>query len=88
MFLFVDYKLDRTFLSIVNLHLVSCVIKVNDHDGLSQNPPSAKTQTDLLLSSRSYDDERSLGLTGINWVFNLIFIFKKHLGVFFICFIP
>ncbi|KAK7358892.1 hypothetical protein VNO77_00832 [Canavalia gladiata] len=38
--------------------------KVND--GL-QNPPSGKTQTDLLLSSRSYDDERSLGLTGIKW---------------------
>ncbi|TKY60376.1 TSL-kinase interacting protein 1 [Spatholobus suberectus] len=41
--------------------------KVNDQDGPSQNPPSGKTQTDLLLSSRPYDDERSLGLTGINW---------------------
>ncbi|XP_020215754.1 TSL-kinase interacting protein 1 [Cajanus cajan] len=41
--------------------------KVNDQDGPSQNPPSGKTQTDMSLSSRPYDDERSLGLTGINW---------------------
>lgn len=51
----------------------SCgVLKVNDQDGASQNPPSGKTQTDLLLSSRPYDDDRSLGLTGINWVFNFL----------------
>ncbi|XP_027366871.1 TSL-kinase interacting protein 1 isoform X1 [Abrus precatorius] len=35
--------------------------------GLPQNPPSGKSQTDLSLSSRSYDDERSLGLTDIKW---------------------
>lgn len=52
--------------------IVSCgVLKVNDQDGASQNPPSGKTQTDL-LSSRPYDDDRSLGLTGINWVFNFL----------------
>ncbi|CAJ1937935.1 unnamed protein product [Sphenostylis stenocarpa] len=42
-------------------------VKVNDQDGPSPNPPSGKTQTDQLLSSRPYDDERSLGLTNINW---------------------
>ncbi|KAK7399439.1 hypothetical protein VNO78_10621 [Psophocarpus tetragonolobus] len=41
--------------------------KVNDQDGPSQNPSSRKTQADSLLSSRPCDDERSLGLTGINW---------------------
>ncbi|KAK7318508.1 hypothetical protein RJT34_03210 [Clitoria ternatea] len=41
--------------------------KVDDQDGLSQNPPSGKTQTGLLPSSRLCDDEISLGLTGINW---------------------
>lgn len=41
--------------------------KVNDQDGLSQNRPSGKTQTDLLLSSHLNEDERSLGLTGIKW---------------------
>ncbi|KAL2342967.1 hypothetical protein Fmac_004252 [Flemingia macrophylla] len=41
--------------------------QVNDQDEPLQNPPSGKTETDMLLSSRPYDDERSLGLTGINW---------------------
>ncbi|KAG5029760.1 hypothetical protein JHK87_013274 [Glycine soja] len=49
-----------------NLLKLSNIDKVNDQDGASQNPPSGKTQTDL-LSSRPYDDDRSLGLTGINW---------------------
>jgi len=46
--------------------------KVNDQDGPSPNPPYGKTETDLLLSSRPYDDERSLGLTDIKWVFNVL----------------
>jgi len=47
-------------------------IKVNDQDEPSPNPPSGKTQTGLLVSSRPYDDERSLGLTDINWVFHFL----------------
>lgn len=50
-----------------NLIKLSNTDKVNDQDGPSQNPPSGKTRTDSLLPSRPYDDERSLGLTGINW---------------------
>ncbi|WVZ23762.1 hypothetical protein V8G54_002306 [Vigna mungo] len=50
-----------------NLLKLSNTEKVNDQDEPSPNPPSGKTQTDLLLSSRPYDDERSLGLTDINW---------------------
>ncbi|XP_073226125.1 TSL-kinase interacting protein 1 isoform X2 [Cicer arietinum] len=62
-----------------------CTEKVNDPDGLSQSTPSEKTQTDLLLSSRLYDDERSLGLTGISWndsmgPFDLGMLAKKHIG--------
>ncbi|XP_057417311.1 TSL-kinase interacting protein 1 [Lotus japonicus] len=41
--------------------------KVNDQDSRPQNPLTGKTQTDSSLSSRLYDDERSLGLTGIKW---------------------
>ncbi|KAF7834204.1 TSL-kinase interacting protein 1 [Senna tora] len=41
--------------------------KANDQDGLPQDPASEKTETDLTLLSRIYDDERSLGLTGISW---------------------
>ncbi|KAK7369432.1 hypothetical protein VNO80_11469 [Phaseolus coccineus] len=50
-----------------NLLKFSNTEKVNDQDGPSPNPPFGKTQTDLLLSSRPYDDERSLGLTDIKW---------------------
>lgn len=49
-----------------NLKL-SNIDKVNDQDGPSQKPPSAEIQTESFLSSHPYDDERSLGLTGINW---------------------
>ncbi|KAK7247513.1 hypothetical protein RIF29_42396 [Crotalaria pallida] len=41
--------------------------KVTDQDGMSQNPPSGKTQTGLSLSSCLHDDEKSLGLTDIKW---------------------
>ncbi|KAI4317171.1 hypothetical protein L6164_025065 [Bauhinia variegata] len=41
--------------------------KVNNQAGLPQDLASRKTETDILLSSRAYDDERSLGLTGIKW---------------------
>jgi hypothetical protein len=57
-------------------------IKVNDQDGFLQNPLSEKTQTDSLLSSHLFDGERSLGLTGIKWVFNII---SKHFQCLF-CF--
>ncbi|XP_028765983.1 TSL-kinase interacting protein 1 [Neltuma alba] len=41
--------------------------KVNDNqDGPPQDFASGRNQTDLLLS-RTYDEERSLGLGGINW---------------------
>ncbi|MED6107475.1 hypothetical protein PIB30_014573 [Stylosanthes scabra] len=40
--------------------------KVNNQDGLSQNPLLEKSWTDL-LPARSNDDERSLGLSGIKW---------------------
>ncbi|CAL0306632.1 unnamed protein product [Lupinus luteus] len=59
--------------------------KVNDQDLLTQNPSSGKTQTDLSLSSCLYDDERSLGLTGIIWndtlgPFDLACQAKKSIG--------
>lgn len=76
----------KALLSLITLHFMVSygVVKVNDQDGLSQNPPSGKTQTDLLLSSRLYEDERSLGLTGIKWVLNfLIEPFQ-----FLLCFLP
>ncbi|KAG5136639.1 hypothetical protein JHK82_021370 [Glycine max] len=62
-----DYSAVRSQDVSSNLLKFSNADKVNDQDGASQNPPSGKTQTDLLLSSRPYDDDRSLGLTGINW---------------------
>ncbi|KAL5081062.1 hypothetical protein RYX36_009483 [Vicia faba] len=62
-----------------NLFKLPCADKVNDRVGLSQNPPSQK------LSSRLFDDEISLGLTGINWndslgPFNLGMPPKKCIG--------
>ncbi|RDX61126.1 TSL-kinase interacting protein 1, partial [Mucuna pruriens] len=51
----------------LNLLKLSNTDKVNDQDGASQNPPTGKIQIDSLLSSRPYDDERSLGLTDIKW---------------------
>ncbi|CAI8619060.1 unnamed protein product [Vicia faba] len=62
-----------------NLFKLPCTDKVNDQVGLSQNPPSQK------LSSRLFDDERSLGLTGINWndslgPFDLGMPAKKRIG--------
>lgn len=46
------------------------IIKVNDQDGPPKDPTSRKNETDLSLLSRIYDDETSLGLTGISWVRN------------------
>ncbi|XP_054822275.1 TSL-kinase interacting protein 1 isoform X2 [Prosopis cineraria] len=41
--------------------------KVNNQDGLPRDLASERNETDLLLLSRAYDEERSLGLGGINW---------------------
>ncbi|KAK4256749.1 hypothetical protein QN277_006434 [Acacia crassicarpa] len=42
--------------------------KVNNNpDGLPQDFASGRNETDLQLLSRTYDEERSLGLGGINW---------------------
>lgn len=59
------------------------IIKINDQEGLPQDPASWKAETDLLLSFRPYDDDRSLGLTGINWVYNLLYFILSYF-IFFI----
>ena len=71
----------EALLSIITLQFIVsyAVIKVNDQDRLSQNPPFVKTWADLLLSSRSNDDEKSLGLAGIKWVLNTLL---KHFSVY------
>lgn len=49
------------------------VIKVNNNpDGLPQDFASGRNETDLQLLSHTYDEERSLGLGGINWVLNFL----------------
>ncbi|CAL5214524.1 unnamed protein product [Lathyrus oleraceus] len=68
-----------------NLFKIPCTDKVNDQVGLLQNPLSQKTQTDSMLSSRLFDDERSLGLAGISWndslgPFDLGMPAKKRIG--------
>ncbi|KAJ7956936.1 TSL-kinase interacting protein 1 [Quillaja saponaria] len=45
--------------------------KVNSQTGFPQDDTHQETKTDLLLYSRAYDDERSLGLTGITWTDSL-----------------
>jgi len=86
MLLPVDYKFNRCFFVTHQYSLICTLsligfIKVNDQARLSQNPSSEKTQTDSLLSSCLYDGERSLGLSGIIWVFNIIL---KHFSVYFV----
>ena len=87
MFLLVDYKFNRCFFVthqyslICTLSLMGFIKVIIDQERLSQNPSSEKTQRDSFLSSCLYDGERSLGLSGIIWVFNIIL---KHFSIYFV----
>jgi hypothetical protein len=43
-------------------------MQINCQSGFSQDHAHQESETDLLLCSRTYNDESSLGLSGIKWV--------------------
>lgn len=48
------------------------VMQVNNQAGFTREHARQESETDLLLCSRTYNDESSLGLSGIKWVLEFV----------------
>lgn len=48
------------------------VMQVNNQAGFTHDHAHQDSETDLLLCSRTHNDESSLGLSGIKWVHEFV----------------